>query len=202
MITGVKNPAPVIFENGSVLALYKKNRTIWAMRAPSFKGPYEAIGEIFHASKENTSRENASMHVSQEDPTLWRDARGNFHALMHPLEGTMRGHGFSEDGVTWHWADPAKRGRAAFHTSITAPDGKLMSVPDAERLRIWVNPKTRQPELFFYASGGDHQPVAADGAQRSFTVVQRIRTAVPARQVQRVDDNRQQHALTSSDPIL
>jgi hypothetical protein len=34
MITGTKNPSPVIFENGTVLALYKNNRTIWAMRAP------------------------------------------------------------------------------------------------------------------------------------------------------------------------
>ena len=141
------------------------------------------------------------MHVQREDPTLWRDARGNFHALMHPLGGTERGHGFSTDGVTWHWADPVLRGRAAFHASITTPDGKVVSLPDAERLRVWVNPKTSRPELFFYASGGAHQPVAADGVQRSFTVVQRIRTAAPSSQERDEGQSSGSRALTPSDVI-
>ena len=201
MITGTKNPAPVIFENGTVLALYKNNRTIWAMRAPHYKGPYEAIGEIFHPSREGRARHDAPVHVQQEDPTLWRDARGNFHALMHPLGGTERGHGFSTDGVTWHWADPVLRGRPAFHASITTPDGQVVSLPDAERLRVWVNPKTSRPELFFYASGGAHQPVAADGMQRSFTVVQRIRTAAPSSQERDEGQSSGSRALTPSDVV-
>ena len=175
-ITGAKNPAPFIFENGTVLALYKKNQTIWAARAPRYTGPYEALGEIFFHTKRQQKQQGATRHVPQEDPTLWRDARGNFHALMHPLDGTQRGHGFSKDGINWHWADPIQRGRPAFHSSIRTPDGNVTSMGDAERLRVWVNPDTNQPELFFYASGGAHQPTAADGVQRSFTVVQRIRT--------------------------
>ena len=103
------------------------------------------------------------------------------------------------DGVTWHWADPVLRGRAAFHASITTPDGKVVSLPDAERLRVWVNPKTNHPELFFYASGGAHQPVAADGAQRSFTVVQRVRTAAPSSQQLDERQPRGSHVLTPSE---
>ena len=36
-VRGVTNPAPVIFPNGTVLALYKVNKTIWAMRAPDYR---------------------------------------------------------------------------------------------------------------------------------------------------------------------
>ena len=181
-IRGALNPAPVIFDNGTVLALYKVNQTIWAMRAPDYRGPYEAIGEIFHPFAKGSFTEDPATHVLQEDPTLWRDARGNFHALMHPLgnDGAGRGHGFSYDGVTWHWSDPSHRGRTAFQASIKV-EGKTIPVTDVERLRIWVNPKTGHPELLFYASGGQHQPVHADGLQRSFTVVQRIRTTAPVR---------------------
>ena len=176
-IRGALNPAPVIFDNGTVLALYKVNQTIWAMRAPDYTGPYEAIGEIFHPFAQGSFTEDPATHVLQEDPTLWRDARGNFHALMHPLgNGTGRGHGFSYDGVTWHWSDPSHRGRSAFHASISV-EGKTIPIGDVERLRIWVNPRTGHPELLFYASGGQHQPVRADGVSRSFTVVQRIRTS-------------------------
>ena len=182
-IRGALNPAPIIFDNGTVLALYKVNQTIWAMRAPDYTGPYEAIGEIFHPFAKGSFTEDPATHVLQEDPTLWRDARGNFHALMHPLgNGAGRGHGFSYDGLTWHWSDPSHRGRPAFHASIKV-EGKTVSITDVERLRIWVNPKTSQPELLFYASGGQHQPVHADGVQRSFTVVQRIRTKAPVRSV-------------------
>ena len=182
-IRGALNPAPIIFDNGTVLALYKVNQTIWAMRAPDYTGPYEAIGEIFHPFAKGSFTEDPATHVLQEDPTLWRDARGNFHALMHPLgNGAGRGHGFSYDGLTWHWSDPSHRGRPAFHASIKV-EGKTVSITDVERLRIWVNPKTSQPELLFYASGGQHQPVHADGIQRSFTVVQRIRTKAPVRSV-------------------
>merc|ERR1711865_1074193 len=62
----------------------------------------------------------------------------------------------------------AHRGRPAFHASIKV-EGKT----------VWVTPKTSQPELLFYASGGRHQPTRADGVQCSFTVVQRIRTKAP-----------------------
>ena len=196
-IRGALNPAPVIFENGTVLALYKVNQTVWAMRAPDYRGPYEAIGEIFHPYSTRQFTEDPATHVLQEDPTLWRDVRGNFHALMHPLgNGSGRGHGFSHDGLTWHWADPSERGRPAFHASIKVA-GRVVKITDVERLRIWVNPKTSQPELLFYASGGDHQPIRADGVQRSFTAVQRIRTKAPARSELAIKP-----ALSSSAPRL
>ena len=113
MPRGASNPAPYIFVNGTVLALFRiYNSTparptsrIFAMRAPSFRGPYEVLGEVFHPPGAPAFNESRASHVREEDPGIWRDKRGNFHALCH----FTHGHGFSEDGVTWHWADPKAR---------------------------------------------------------------------------------------------
>ncbi len=45
--------------------------TIWLVRAPSYAGPYELLGEFVPNEKFN-----------EEDPCIWRDHRGHFHALV------------------------------------------------------------------------------------------------------------------------
>merc|ERR1712203_1342869 len=130
--------------------------TIWLVRAPSFKGPYEFVFDrpVF---------ENETFN--EEDPDLWRDHRGNFHALFH----FTRGHAWSKDGLEWHWGG----GRSAWTTTVRLQNGTLWKLRDTERPRIWVNPSTRQPELFFVASAGNRKQPAGQG-DRGFTVVQRI----------------------------
>jgi hypothetical protein len=154
-----------------VLVLFKVNFTIWAMRAPRYDGPYEVLGEVFHPEGEPVFNSSSETHVRQEDPVIWRDTRGNFHNLDHG----KRGHGFSEDGITWHWVGPPTR-RAAYTNTLRLGSGEVIRVYDVERPRIWVNPKNGQPELLFFASGGSHQPIEEDGISRGFTVVQRIRS--------------------------
>ena len=36
---------------------------------------------------------------NHEDPCIWRDHRGHFHALFH----FGASHAYSADGLTWHW---------------------------------------------------------------------------------------------------
>jgi hypothetical protein len=55
-------------------------------------------------------------------------------------------------------------------------DGSVETLHDAERPRVWVNPRTRMPELLFVASGGPSQPTKIGLGQRGFTVAQKIRT--------------------------
>ena len=93
------------------------------------------------------------------------DHRGHFHALFH----FTRGHAWSENGIDWRWGG----GKKAWDTSIRGADGKVRDLKDTERPRIWVNPQTGRPELFFVASGGDHQPTSL-GSPPGFFAVQPI----------------------------
>ena len=172
---GYDNPAPFIFDNGTVLMLTRKyngtkprvepHDTIWLVRAPSFRGPFEFVGDgpVF-----------GDEQFNEEDPCIWRDHRGHFHALFH----FTRGHAWSPDGLNWSWG-----GGVAAWTSIirdaTFPGG-LRTLKDAERPRVWVNPTTKQPELFFMASGGDQQPTKVGLNQLGFLAVQPIGASAAA----------------------
>lgn len=181
MKRGASNPAPFFFANGSALVLFrlynstpaKHTSRIFAMTAPSYDGPYEVRGEVFHPAGYPVFNDSSATHVNEEDPCIWRDTRGNFHNLDH----FTHGHGFSEDGLTWHWADPTARGRPAWRSTLQLANGTVVDIGDAERPRVWVNPDTGAPELFFVASGGNRQPTIADGHARGFTMVQRIHTS-------------------------
>eukprot|EP00040_Diaphanoeca_grandis_P004362 m.28339 g.28339 ORF g.28339 m.28339 type:complete len:412 (-) comp15902_c0_seq1:204-1439(-) len=165
---GSDNPAPYIFENGTVLMLsrkyngtkdahgnyYKPHDTIWVVRAQSFKGPYELVGPAF-----------PNETFNEEDPCLWRDHRGNFHALFH----FTRGHAWSADGLDWHWGG----GVAAWEVAFS--DGR--SIKDTERPRVWINPDSGFPELLFLASGGDSQPTQRGKGEKGFLIVQKLKTA-------------------------
>ena len=179
---GASNPAPYIFENGTALVLFRLYNSsvplgthptsrIFVMRAPSFAGPYEVLSEIYHPAGFPVFNSSAVTHVNDEDPVLYRDARGHFHNLNH----FTHGHGFSEDGLTWHWADPKVRGRTAWTSTLRLSNGSLLVLRDSERPRVWINETTGLPELIFVSSGGQHQPTQADGVARGFTMVQRIR---------------------------
>lgn len=154
---GWDNPAPFVYPNGTVLLLTRYNvpgwSAIWVSRAPSFRGPYEFISG--HGGDFSPS------DTSQEDPTIWQDHRGHMHALFH-FSGS---HAFSRDGLTWHWgSDDAWEGGML--------DG--ISLLDAERPRMWIDPSTRRPGLLFFASGGEDQPIAKDGVSKGFTAVRAV----------------------------
>ena len=82
---GNDNPAPYVFENGTVLMLTRKyngtaaklhivpHDTIWRVRAPSYEGPYELVFNrpVFPHQSWN-----------DEDPCIYRDHRG---PLPRPL---------------------------------------------------------------------------------------------------------------------
>jgi len=171
---GNDNPAPFIFENGTVLMLTRKyngtahshhiepHDTIWLVRASSYEGPYELVFDTPVFEHEN---------FNEEDPCIWRDQRGNFHALFH----FSRGHAWSSDGIHWSWGG----GRPAWTSTLRNSDGIVHTLRDAERPRIWVNATSGLPELLFVASGGATQPSKPGLGQLGFTVVQRIRAQKP-----------------------
>eukprot|EP00039_Didymoeca_costata_P016025 m.279947 g.279947 ORF g.279947 m.279947 type:complete len:381 (-) comp16323_c11_seq86:228-1370(-) len=166
---GSDNPAPFIFPNGTVLMLTRKynstrakhgpqpHDTIWLVRAPSFKGPYEFVFD--HPVFVNES-------FNEEDPCIYQDQRGHFHALFH----FTHGHAWSRDGINWSWGG----GKAAWTSTVKESDGSLRTLKDSERPRVWVDPTTKLPSLLFIASGGDSQPTAVGKGEKGFNVVQKI----------------------------
>eukprot|EP01051_Picozoa_sp_SAG22_P010536 SAG22_NODE_954_length_6332_cov_4.111343_3_plen_462_part_00 len=192
---GNDNPAPFVFPNGSVLMLSRKyngtaaklkivpHDTIWLVRADSYRGPYELV----HDRPLFSDWFAAHGPFNEEDPCIWRDSRGNFHALFH----FTRGHAWSADGLTWSWGGSTRgHPRPAFEANVRglecgahachAAPGHVQTLEDAERPRIWVNASSGMAELFFVASGGNGQPSKPGLGARGFTVVRKLRTAKPA----------------------
>jgi hypothetical protein len=91
------------------------------IRADSVEGPYLLQRLIGPAP------------YTVEDPYLYRDARGSFHALFHggPQGGAYKAvgaHAFSKDGTTWTFSK-----NAAYTTAIKLADGTEHSFKRRER---------------------------------------------------------------------
>eukprot|EP00037_Helgoeca_nana_P006964 m.63618 g.63618 ORF g.63618 m.63618 type:complete len:411 (-) comp17802_c0_seq2:1736-2968(-) len=183
---GSDNPAPFIFPNGTLLMLTRKyngtaaklkivpHDTIWLVTAPSYLGPYTFV----HDEPLFSDYFKAVHPFNEEDPCIWQDARNNFHALFH----FTRGHAWSPDGLSWSWGGGAPAWTMTVadmtcgpSTCKTAP-GEVATVKDTERPRVWVNPITKLPTLFFVASGGNTQPTGVGKGEKGFTIVRKLKT--------------------------
>ena len=54
-------------------------------------------------------------NFNEEDPCMWQDHRGGFHALFH----FTHGHAWSVDGVNWEWGG----GKSAWTSTLKHKDG-------------------------------------------------------------------------------
>jgi hypothetical protein len=97
-----------------------------------------------------------------EDPCIWRNARGHFHALFH----FGHRHAWSEDGLHWSVGNTS-----VWDTTIGSTLQK-----DAERPRIWIDPATNAPGLLFTACRDNDDKKGQHGwvKDASFTAVQPI----------------------------
>jgi len=149
----IDNPAPYFFDNGSVLLLGRggSSKNCRSITAPSWQGPY-TLGPLIN------------VHASVEDPFLYRDTRGNFHALFHGYSANSGYHSFSRDGLTWENALPA------YNTTVNMSDG------------TWVTHGRRErPHLLFNAVGEPaflYTAVTLGNGDKTATHVQEINTRV------------------------
>jgi hypothetical protein len=97
--------------------------------APSPRGPWNIVAEI--EPDENVTAPGT------EDPFLWQDPRGYFHALAHggfpddvasQPSRKVSAHAFSRDGVTWGWSTTQP-----YSSTIHYVDGSSFSFASAER---------------------------------------------------------------------
>jgi len=141
----VTNPSVYLFKNGTVLLAYRGGWHPWHVGiavAPSWKGPYV-----------RTSSTPVFDDIN-EDPGLFRDARGNFHMLTHYFT-TTGGHAFSRDGLSWTFAG------SAYGHEVALSNGTQLYVSRRERPQVLM----LDGEPAFLYTGvllGDH----------SFTMVQ------------------------------
>lgn len=128
------NPAPYAMPDGSVRLMVHTNTAPWAgeviVEAPTWRGPYTPI-----------TKDITNCTRCQEDPFMWKDARGNWHVLYHkmfdpagsspiPSPGWAGGHSFSEDGISW---SPISR---AYNTSMVLSDGTSLELKRRERPKL------------------------------------------------------------------
>lgn len=93
------NPSPYQHPNGTV---YLMAHTSWKafcgetiIRANHWRGPYTIV-----SSDQYPSWGGSACHV--EDPFLWMDKRGHWHALFHAMgKDGPGGHAYSADAITW-----------------------------------------------------------------------------------------------------
>lgn len=116
------NLAPLIFPNGSLLG-------IWRTHPGASPGsiPHLVTAAHWKDASSYAWRTDAMLplqlpeDVGLEDPHLYTDARGGFHALFHAFslnasaaQGDYGGHAFSEDGWSWTWSGLAYSSRGAY----------------------------------------------------------------------------------------
>ena len=101
--------------------------------------------------------------VGLEDPHLYRDARGGFHALFHAFslnastaDGDFGGHAFSEDGWNWTWSGLSYNNRGTFS------DGTSFKEGSASPLGL--------------TNGVIYKDASTEGYDACFTFVQPVRT--------------------------
>ena len=93
------NPAPMVHPtDGRVYLMAHTSPTAFdgeaIIVAETWRGPYT----VFSSS---TSSEWGGSVKHNEDPFLWVDARGHWHALYHAMGGDPGGHAYSRDGIRW-----------------------------------------------------------------------------------------------------
>ena len=149
------NPSPFIFDNGSALVFFssqncppgwpgaKAPACVGMATAPTWQGPYTAVGTTPITTPES------------EDPSVFRDPRGNFHLLTNvntyhkhcPAGVACGGHAHSADGI--HWSALFV---GAFGPVITFENGTVYNAAYVERPQV-VQDADGTPVGFFVGTG-------------------------------------------------
>ena len=170
------NLAPYIYANGSLLGIYRTH-------------PGASPGSIPHLVFASHWK-NASSYiwltdpilplklpenVGLEDPSLYRDARGNFHALFHAFNlsgttasGDFGGHAFSENGWNWTWTG------LSYNSSVMFADDTSLNFLGRQRPHFIFEEGSASP--LGLTNGVIYKDATTVGSDATFTFVQPVRT--------------------------
>lgn len=153
------NFAAVVNKDGSVVAMWRDHHqspgvkgksTIHLARATNFKDPSTYTAEHTDVLFGDMGLENPG---GVEDPFIWVDAEGHYHALFHmlypahPYSGG--GHAFSRDGVKWTWTGQAYDG------NVTFTDGTQAQYANGDRPHLLFDASGKVPVALTTAAGTD-----------------------------------------------
>jgi len=170
------NLAPYIFANGSLLG-------IWRTHPGASPGSIPHLVTATHWKNVSSYQwHSANMlplslpeDVGLEDPHIYRDARGGFHALFHAFSlngsaaaGDFGGHAFSEDGWSWTWSG------LAYSSSGAYADGTGFDFLGRQRPHLVVAEGAASP--LGLTNGVIYRDASTAGADACFTFVQPLRT--------------------------
>ena len=179
----MNNPAPVFEPDGTLAAMFRSwcspsNRTHCEAAAPGFNET--SIGIARAASWDAPLRgepwnitATPLFDAQTEDPYVWIDRRGHYHALFHhcfwpKIPGAAGGHAFSADGVGWEYSTTA-----AYTGAIEQVDGTRVG---ANRERPHLLLDKGEPAYLYTAVIVANGTNSAGGSRdHSYTHVQPIR---------------------------
>mmetsp|Transcript_35300 Transcript_35300/g.59832 ORF Transcript_35300/g.59832 Transcript_35300/m.59832 type:complete len:503 (+) Transcript_35300:16-1524(+) len=180
------NFAPVILPNGTIVAIWRTWESVRGSRC------YLAIGENWNDTSTYQQFEVELFPdlgaAGTEDPFLYIDAKGRFHAVFHHMYGTDTldhwwllaegGHAFSEDGINWTytgvaWGDPLDRKRG---NVVTYKDGSTFRFTRRERPHLILDEHGNPTHLITAAQYGTGKipTEVGDNGDASYTMIQEI----------------------------
>eukprot|EP00049_Salpingoeca_infusionum_P011695 m.204046 g.204046 ORF g.204046 m.204046 type:complete len:428 (+) comp15005_c0_seq2:148-1431(+) len=137
---GCNNPAPCLLANGTWFILCNSGGYP-LYSSPSIEGPWKQVASLGNAP---------SHDGTWEDPFLYQDKRGNFHAIFHAYNATtpcgvcdsalVSGHMYSQDGIAW-----SKTTIQPYTHSVKFTDGSSHTFATRERPKLYIDPNTRVP---------------------------------------------------------
>ena len=127
------NPAPWVHPNGTIYIGCRAgfHDPASLKRADHIAGPYSVIAEL------PSGKIPGGVVGNYEDPQLFTDKRGHFHAIYHVytygdsgycVNATVSAHAFSRDGFTWHVSS-----QAPYSTQLELTTGETITLATRER---------------------------------------------------------------------
>jgi hypothetical protein len=151
------NPSAIIEEDGSVLLMYHGSSC-----DKSLKGERLGLAEAKHWNDTFVKRAGGPIIApengtgSHEDPFMWRDRRGNFHALTHDqsdgnrcgsrsMGSTCGAHLYSRDSFEWHISK-----NPVYTNSVVLANGttKLLKTRQRPQL-VFSNDSDKRPLILY-----------------------------------------------------
>ena len=174
------NFAAVINEDGSLVGMWRDH-----FRSSTLKG--KSTIHLAHATdwKDNSTYTatqtdvlfgDAGLHNpgGVEDPFLWVDETGHFHALFHMLfpahPYSAGGHAFSKNGLNWTWTGEAYDG------NVTYTDGSHAAVANGDRPHLLFDKNGKTPVALTTAAGTGWGAPGMDTDQ-TYTLLRPLRQA-------------------------
>lgn len=168
---GLESHSPIVFPNGTVLTFTRawgsseksSMSPVWLVKADRWDAPYSLVREDWAPAP--------AFDFGVEDSFMWRDPRGNCHALFHAWDD-IGGHAFSKDCLRWTYTHTR-----AYSTDAEVEGGQTVTYWRRERPRLIFDAEGNPTHL---VNGASYHGGTTPTGDWSFTLVQGVRVGEQA----------------------